>query len=131
MTGPYERLALRLAEVIHRGETPVEVGRRAGGRAVADAAVDAADGDPIGAVEQVMARNGFEPAVEQRGTEVDIVLRSCPFASAAAAMPDVVCELHHGIATGAAEQVGGVVVDELVAKDPRQAPCCLRLHLTD
>ena len=59
------------------------------------------------------------------------MLRSCPFASAAAAMPAVVCELPHGIAIGAAAQVGGVVVDELVAKDPRLAPCWLRLHLTD
>lgn len=61
----------------------------------------------------------------------DIVLQACPFASTALAAPDVICELHHGIAQGVAGRVGGIEVDDLVAKDPRKAQCRLRTHLTD
>ena len=38
-------------------------------------------------------------------------------------------QLHRGIATGVAESAGGIVVDELIAKDPRRADCRLRCHL--
>jgi predicted ArsR family transcriptional regulator len=126
VTGPYERLSLLLAEVIRTGETPVEIGRRTGAREAAGH--PSADG-PAAALLQAMARSGFEPTVQQRGTKLDIVLQSCPFASTALADPDIVCELHRGIALGVAEQVGGVVVDDLVRKDPRRAQCRLRAHL--
>jgi predicted ArsR family transcriptional regulator len=126
-TGPYERLSLLLSEVIRSGEQPVEIGRRAGRREAIGSDVR----EPVDALEDVMARSGFEPTVQQRGSRVDIVLQACPFASTALAAPDVICELHHGIAEGVAEQVGGIVVDDLVAKDPRRAQCRLRAHLTD
>jgi len=127
-TGPYERLSLLLSEIIRSGETPVEIGRRAGRREPIERSDDRGSAE---ALEQVMARSGFEPVMHQRGSEIDMVLQACPFASTALAAPDVICELHHGIAAGAAEQVGGIVVDDLVATDPRRAQCRLRAHLTD
>ena len=36
--------------------------------------------------------------------------------------PDTVCELHLGLAQGAAEAVGGIVVDELVPHETRDGP---------
>ena len=126
VTGPYERLSLLLAEVIRTGDTPVEIGCRAGRR---DAVEHPADDGPAAAVLQAMARGGFEPTMQQRGTKLDVVLQSCPFASTALADPDIICELHRGIALGVAEQVGGIVVDDLVRKDPRRAQCRLRTHL--
>jgi hypothetical protein len=57
------------------------------------------------------------------------VLETCPFASAALADADSVCRIHLGMAEGLAELTGGrVVIDELVAHDPRHASCRLRLH---
>jgi predicted ArsR family transcriptional regulator len=125
-TGPYERLALALSEVIRTGETPIEIGRRIGRREAADHPTDEA---PVDALVQAMARNGFEPSVEERRSGVDIVLQTCPFASTALADPDIVCELHRGLATGVAEHVGGVVVADLVRHDPRRAQCRLRVRL--
>ena len=46
-----------LTEVIRTGETPVEIGRRVGRRRGRGTDGD----DPSGALEQVMARSGFEP----------------------------------------------------------------------
>lgn len=126
VTGPYERLSLWLAEIVRTGDTPIEVGRRAGRRqrpAVADPA------DPVDLLVEQMARHGFDPTVRRKGTSVDISLRACPFESTAVAEPDTVCELHLGMAYGIAEGIDGLEIDELVTKDPRRAHCRLRCHL--
>lgn len=127
VTGPYERLSLLLTEVISSGETPVEVGRRIGRREAHDHATD----DPTAALEAAMAHAGFEPTREQQGDDVQLLLHSCPFATAALAEPDIVCELHRGIAIGVAEEVGGIAIDGLDRSDPRVAPCRLRAHVGD
>jgi predicted ArsR family transcriptional regulator len=125
VTGPYERLSVLLTEVIRSGDTPVEVGRRAGRR---EAKQDA-HADQSTALLNVMARSGFEPTVQRHGDDVEFVLHECPYANAALADPDIVCELHRGIAVGVAEAVGGMTVDGLDREDPRRAPCRLRTHL--
>ena len=76
-----------------------------------------------------MARQGFDPTVRRRGVDVDVRLRACPFVTTALADPDTVCNLHLGVAHGIADSVGGLVIDELVAKDPRRAHCLLRGHV--
>ena len=127
VTGPYERLALLLSEVVRTGETPVEVGRRAGRRSVERVEDDTA---PDATLEHFMARHGFEPELRRRGDTIDLVLHRCPFVATAVVEPDVVCNLHLGLAVGAAERLGGLVVDELDRDDPRRAPCHLRVRLT-
>lgn len=126
VAGPYERLSWLLAEVVRSGDEPAEVGRRAVERRHLGASPDA--GDPVDALVTEMARGGFEPEVRQRGDQLDIVLRTCPFASTAGLDPDTVCNLHLGMAYGIAEVVGGIVIDELVPSDPRRANCRLRCH---
>lgn len=128
VVGPYERLSLWLAEVIRTGDPPIEVGRRIGRRQRLGV------GPGIGAVDELvagMAGHGFEPAVHRSGGTTDITLRACPFVSTALADPDIICALHLGIAEGMAESLDGLVVDELVPKDPRQAHCRLRCHVTE
>lgn len=125
VTGPYERLSVLLTEVIRTGDTPNEVGRRAGQREAKEEAV----ADQSTALLNVMARNGFGPTVQRQGDKVELVLHSCPYANAALADPDIVCELHRGIAVGVAETIGGITIDGLDRQDPRRAPCRLRTHL--
>ena len=126
VTGPYERLSLLLSEIVRTGESPVEVGRRAGRRRRLGS-TDAAD--PVAELVDQMARHGFDPTVARRGEAVDVTLRTCPFATTALADPDTVCGLHLGMAYGIAEAVGGLVIDELIPKDPRRAHCRLRCHV--
>jgi predicted ArsR family transcriptional regulator len=123
--GPYERLSLFLAEIIRTGDMPVDVGRRAGQNFQT---ATSSPEDVIANMTDTMARLGFAPDIRRRGKRFDIVLETCPFASTALADPDIVCSLHLGVAEGLAEGTD-VVVDELVAKDPRRANCRLRLRI--
>ena len=76
-----------------------------------------------------MERHGFEPTAKRRGDKVDIVLGACPFETTALADPDTVCGLHLGLALGAADALDGLVIDELVPRDPRRGSCRLRCHV--
>lgn len=124
VTGPYERLAALLTEVIRSGRTPVEVGREAGReiRAGLDPSQDGVEG-----VAHTMARQGFAPSTRRRGSRAKVVLETCPFASTVLVDPHTVCQLHLGLAEGLVTGTDAVV-DELAAKDPRRAGCVLTLH---
>ena len=125
-TGPYERLSGLLVEVVGTGLPPEEIGRRNADQFRAGAPTD----DPTGDLTAAMARQGFEPEVRATRAGSEVVLRHCPFATAAVADRSVVCALHLGIAQGL---VDGEVsrVGELVAYDPRKAGCRVRLRSTD
>lgn len=126
VTGPYERLTLLLTEIIRTGDSPVEVGRRAGQQL---SGVTSKTTDPVESLVGAMSRHGFEPVAKRRGNQVDIVLGACPFETTALVDPDTVCGLHLGLAYGATDAVGGLVVDELLTRDPRQGACRLRCHI--
>jgi predicted ArsR family transcriptional regulator len=128
VVGPYEHLSVMLAEMLRTGDSAVDVGKRSVPRRLR---ADHGPGDPIGVVVDLMQRRGFDPEVRNaRGSRVEVVLRTCPFASAVLADPDTVCDLHLGMAEGVAALTDDrVVVDELVAHDPRRANCRLRMHL--
>ena len=123
VVGPYERLSLLLAEITRTDDPAEAVGERAGRQA---RRVATGGTDPVDALAQAMARLGFEPEVQGRGRDREIVLTACPFAAAVLVDADTVCALHLGMARGLAAG-GDVVVDELVVNDPRQARCRLRL----
>ena len=125
VTGPYEQLSLLLSEIIRTGDTPVDVGRRAGSAFENVVMVS----DPADAMADRLDRYGFDPVSERSGDHVDLVLHACPFETTALADPDTVCGLHLGLAYGLADSIGGIVVDELVREDPRQAHCVLRCHI--
>lgn len=126
--GPYERLAVLLTELVRSGESPVEVGRRAGRRQRLGDTVESAD--PVSSLVDQMERQGFAPAVRERGRTVDVTLQVCPFQSAVLADPDTICQLHLGLAQGLADSIGGLEVHDLVPKDPRRAHCRLRCERT-
>ena len=123
---PYEHLSVMLVEALRSGRSPREVGAEAG-RQWAATLPDTED--PVDSLEIIAADRGFEPRrVERRGS-VDLVLGHCPFQVTAATAPDIVCQLHLGLAEGIAEATGGTVeVTELVARDPRRAGCRLKLR---
>jgi predicted ArsR family transcriptional regulator len=126
VTSPYERLSVLLTEMIHRGESPVEAGARAGRRHRAGSSAEPA----LEGITAAMAREGFDPEVRHRRDRTEIVLRNCPFESAALADPDTVCSLHLGIARGLAEGTE-LAVEDLIRRDPRRANCLLRLRVDE
>jgi hypothetical protein len=66
---------------------------------------------------------------EGSGDQINLVLQSCPYETTALADPDTVCDLHLGLAHGLAESIGGIIVDDLVRLNPRQAHCRLHCHV--
>ena len=124
----YEQLAAMLLEIMRSGRRPREVGAEVGRRIAGDLPDTP---DPVDRLELNAARQGFEPRRVRQNSSVDIVLGRCPFEAAAGTAPDVVCELHHGVAEGISEASGGTVevVDLVVAGDPSWGGCRLKLRL--
>ena len=123
VTSPYERLSVLLTEMIHDGESPVEAGAHAGRRHPVEGSIAE---QAIAGITAAMAREGFDPEVRHRRGRTEIVLRNCPFESAALADPDTICSLHLGMARGLAEGTT-LQVEDLIRRDPRRANCLLRL----
>jgi predicted ArsR family transcriptional regulator len=116
---PYQRLSAMLADAVGAGLSPREAGRRHG-----------RDVTPLadGAVATLLAetdRLGFRPRVREGRGRLEVVLDACPFADVAAVSPQVVCELHLGIAEGIVERTGGIEIVDLRAADPHTAGCRL------
>lgn len=124
--GPYRRLSLLLVEMLRSGESPAEVGRRAGLAAPVDLS---SPGDAVDELGRAMKRGGFDPVLVDGEYGAEFLLRRCPFAETAAADPATVCALHLGLAQGLADRFEGVVVDELQPRDPRLAGCRLSFHV--
>lgn len=124
----YEDLSLMLLELVRSGRGAREVGVDAGRRMAADLP-DAVD--PVDRIEANAVRQGFEPRRVESGSSTELILARCPFQAAASAAPEVICELHRGLAEGIAEATGGAVeIADLVARDPRRAGCRLKLRPT-
>ena len=123
----YRRLAALLAHAVRS-----RVSAREAGRAVAASnAGPLAGSDPVEAIASALAEEGFVPEVQHaKHDHIEIVLHACPFADAAAEDPATICELHLGLAEGAAQAIGGVEVDRLHINDPYQAGCRLELRRT-
>jgi predicted ArsR family transcriptional regulator len=123
---PYEALARMLVEML-RGEGDArEVGRRQGARLARD---HRRAGDAVAVMEAATRRLGFEPHREVTDVGVDIVLERCPFASPATDAPEIICEIHRGIAEGISASVRGsqVTVEGLVLQPPAKAGCRIQL----
>lgn len=123
---PYEQLALLLVEVL-QGRPARAVGYDAGHRLAARGRRGNGT-DPLDAFIDLVARQGFEPHLDGNPDQPEVVLNRCPFATAAAADPDVVCDLHRGMVEGMADALhDDLAVSDLVVRDPRRAGCRIRL----
>lgn len=120
--GAYAWLAGLLSDAIRRRQDPRQAGRQDGHHRAAELA---GTGDRVDLLEEEMVRRGFRPNRVDRGRRVDFVLARCPFVEVAASDPDIVCQLHVGLAEGLTEGLGDLAVERLVAKDPRRAGCRL------
>ncbi len=124
---PYEDLARLLLELHKSGRSPREVAAAFGRSLVPPRYSNRS----LEHLEAEMARRGFEPHRREQGGEVELVLGRCPYQALAATDPDVVCEIHLGLAEGIVEAAGAdLEVTQLVARDPAHAGCSLMLRYT-
>lgn len=124
--GPYELLAMLLLEVAEGTRTPIQAGADAGRRLAEKYGPGA---DALDVLEAEMASRGFEPRRDTGGEVTELVLDRCPFQAAASSSPDIVCDIHRGLADGILD---GMDADErvrtLIAYDPQRAGCRLQLE---
>lgn len=124
--GPYELLSLMLLDIADGVHSPAEAGAGAG-RALAESCAEGAD--PLDILETEMARRGFEPRRETRGAVTELVLERCPFLAAASARPDLVCEIHRGLAAGILDGMqADQQVRDLIVHPPAEAGCRLQFE---
>ena len=118
---PYEQLSSLLIELLQTGDDPRTVGH-ATGRRLAKAARGTTD--RLRLLEMVTRRLGFEPHTVERRGGVELVLERCPFVATATAAPEIVCELHRGLAEGVVESgPRGARVRDLVVRPAKRAGC--------
>jgi predicted ArsR family transcriptional regulator len=124
---PYEELARLLLDLHKSGRSPREVAAEAGRGMV----FERSSNGSLEHLEIEMARRGFQPRRVDEDDEVELVFERCPYEALATTDPDVICELHLGLAEGIVEAAAGEVeVAQLVARDPEHAGCGLRLRFT-
>lgn len=122
---PYEELARLLLELHKSGRPPREVAADVG----RDLVLPESPEGSLEHLEAEMARRGFEPRRVDHGAELELVFGRCPYEALAGTDPDVVCELHLGLSEGIVAAAGAdVEVIQLVAHDPEQAGCRLRIR---
>jgi predicted ArsR family transcriptional regulator len=126
-TSPYANLTQMLIELLRGAGTPFEVGAVTGERLAREHGIHV---DAIDIVETVARRLGFEPRRVARRGRVDVILDRCPFADSAVTAPEIICELHRGLAHGIASAAAGdATVTGLVVKPPHRAGCRLELSV--
>jgi predicted ArsR family transcriptional regulator len=124
----YEALSVMLVKALASGRSAREIGAEAGRRMAAQLPETA---DPVDLIEMNAVRQGFEPRRVERRSSVDLVLCRCPYQAPATAAPEIICQLHLGLAEGMAEATGDrISVTGLAARDPRRAGCRLTLART-
>ena len=89
-----------------------------------------AEPDPVRLLESLTRRLGFEPRLVERRGGVEIVLDRCPFVATATTAPEIVCEIHRGLAEGVVESDHrGVRMRDLVVRPAKRAGCRIVLDL--
>lgn len=104
--GARARLIEVLATAMAGGESGTAGSLRAGRRWAED--FDPPDrADPVPGLVEVLDRLGFEPEPRAGSEDAgELLLRGCPFRSAARAHPEVVCTVHRGLLDGLLEGAG-------------------------
>lgn len=125
---PFERLAALLVDAVRTGQSPRVAGREAGRSVALSQAAGGAGRSAVEVLTELVAAQGFAPSVADEDGETVLVLGRCPYASLATVAPDVVCQLHLGVAEGMADALPGpdpVDVVALVQVDPMAGGCRL------
>ncbi len=130
-TSPFERLAALLVDVVRTGASPYEAGMEAGLSLGPQIAVDAGDRPTLEILTGVFGDQGFEPEAEVAADgAATVAMGRCPYGPLALAAPEVVCQLHRGLAEGLVatmptrDPLDVVALDHI---DPVGGGCCLRL----
>lgn len=83
---------------------------------------------PVARVRDLLVRLGFGPEGPARGDVADLRLTRCPLLEVAVEEPDIVCNVHLGLAVGALAEYGAVSPDAHLTPFAEPGACRLRLQ---
>lgn len=126
--GVYEELAVLLLRLRDDGPSPRAAGVEEGRRVVSGEPALRSGTQPatesLERLEAEMAQRGFDPELHREGPAVELVAGRCGVEKAAAADPDVVCEIHRGMIEGMLQGTGGKLeVRAAFREDPSRGGC--------
>lgn len=119
--GPYETVAVLMAEIIKTRRSPRQVGQEAGRKRLRG--YKERPTDLVELLTESLSRDGFDPHSIQKADSWDIVLERCPFAKVASVDPSTVCQLHLGMLEGLIDELDTNTDLHLSIRDPKRAGC--------
>ncbi len=84
--------------------------------------------EAIDGIIRAMAREGFNARIAKQGSQVELVIDNCPFSDIADAAPQVMCDLHLGMAEGIAAVAGNIRIVDLKNRRTHNDGCRLVLQ---
>ncbi len=126
--GPYQTVAVLMAETIKSQRSAREVGRDAGKRR--SQAAKGSRQNILNVLNQSLITEGFKPQAVQVENGWDFVLENCPYVEVASVDPNTVCQMHLGLLEGLFEKLDPAIELGLTIRDPRRAGCRVRLRST-
>jgi len=127
----YDLVGGILAAAVSRAETgepladSMQEAAREEGRELGRAGSGVASRDPMRAMTQVLASQGYEPRVQ----DDEVLLANCPFDALAQKHTALVCGLNRDFVQGVAEGLGCPQVEARL--EPGPGMCCVRARLQD
>ena len=134
--GKYNHLALLLAKAINSNIPPREMGRIATRPKIepTNKRTTQSTSNYIKAVDglmNAMEHEGFHTRIVKRGKRVELVIDQCPFIDIVNVAPQVMCDLHLGMAEGIAAATGNLRVVDLENRRTHNDGCHLVLQETN
>ena len=124
--GPYQAVAILLAEAMKSKRPVRDVGREAGRRRVHRSHGQEQDLKTV--LSDNLTQEGFDPKVVETGDGFDVVLQQCPFVEVASVDPKTVCEIHLGLLEGLMQELDPQLDLSLTVRDPRRAGCHVKVR---
>ena len=124
--GPYQAVALLMAEMIKSKQSARDVGRAAGKNRFSR--LSGPKRGALVALQDSLTADGFSPRRSRSKGGWEFTLDRCPYAEVASADPGTVCQLHLGMLEGMVATLDPQVDLALSLRDPRKAGCKVRVR---
>ncbi|TAN19978.1 MAG: hypothetical protein EPN30_11280 [Actinomycetota bacterium] len=124
--GPYQTVAVLMAEIMKSKRSAREVGRDAGKKRIRETKDH--EQDVLSILNESLNAEGFRPRAVQTDNGWDFVLENCPYVEVASVDPDTVCQIHLGLLEGLVEKLDPKVELDLTVRDPKRAGCRVKLR---
>ncbi len=123
--GPYQTVAILMAEILKSRRSARDVGREAGKRRLQRS--KGPKPSALKALRDSLEIEGFSPRQSRSDKGWEFVLERCPYVEVASVDPGTVCQLHLGLLEGMMQELDPRIKLHLTVHEPRRAGCGIRV----